>query len=144
MATSGRGTGMVGYNVQAAVDTANHLIVAHEVTQDGHDRHQLHRMSKKAKEALAVEALEVVADRGYFKGEEILACDEDNITTYLPKPLTSSNLKKGLFTKRDFIYHPKDDEYECPAGERAILRFSREEHGQFIHKYWSSHCRGVR
>jgi transposase len=140
MATSGRGSGMVGYNVQAAVDTKHHLIVAHDVTQDGHDRHQLHRMAKRAKEAMGVSHLDVVADRGYFKGEEVLACDEDNITTYLPRPLTSRNTKKGLFSKRDFIYHAEDDEYECPAGERLIWRFSTEENGQVVHKYWSSNC----
>ncbi len=140
MATSGRGTGMVGYNVQAAVDTEHHLIVAHDVTQDGHDRYQLHRMAVKAKTAMDVDELDVVADRGYFKGDEILACDQDNITTYLPRPLTSSSTKKGLFNKRDFIYHAKDDEYECPAGDRLIWRFSAEEKGQVIHKYWSSNC----
>jgi transposase len=140
MATSGRGTGMVGYNVQAAVDTTHHLIVAHEVTQDGHDRHQLHRMAIQAKEAMGAEELEVVADRGYFKGEEILACDQDNITTYLPRPLTSGSMKKGLFNKRDFIYHTADDEYECPAGDRLIWRFTTEEKDQVIHKYWSSNC----
>ena len=140
MATSGRGTGMVGYNVQAAVDTQHHLIVAHEVTQDGHDRHQLHRMAVQAKAVMGVDELDVVADRGYFKGEEILACDQDNITTYLPRPLTSSSTKKGLFNKRDFIYHAEDDEYECPAGDRLIWRFATEEHGQVIHKYWSSNC----
>ncbi len=140
MATSGRGTGMVGYNVQAAVDTEHHLIVAHEVTQDGHDRHQLHRMAVKAKEAMDVDELDVVADRGYFKGEEILACDQDKITTYLPRPLTSTSIKKGLFNKRDFIYHAKDDEYECPAGDRLIWRFSREEKGLLLNAYWSSNC----
>ena len=140
MATSGRGSGMVGYNVQAAVDTEHHLIVAHEVTQDGHDRHQLHRMAVQAKAAMGVEELEVVADRGYFKGEEVLACDQDNITAYLPRPLTSSSTKKGLFNKRDFIYHADDDEYECPAGDRLIWRFATEEHGQVVHKYWSSNC----
>ena len=140
MATSGRGTGMVGYNVQTAVDTTHHLIVAHEVTQDGHDRHQLHRMAKQAKEAMGVDALDVVADRGYFKGEEILACDQDQITTYLPRPLTSGSTKKGLFNKRDFIYHAEDDEYECPAGDRLIWRFATEEKDQVVHKYWSSNC----
>ena len=140
MATSGRGTGMVGYNVQAAVDTQHHLIVAHEVTQDGHDRHQLHRMAMQAKAAMGVDELDVVADRGYFKGEEVMACDQDNITTYLPRPLTSTSTKKGLFNKRDFIYHAEDDEYECPAGDRLIWRFAREEHGQLLHKYWSSNC----
>lgn len=140
MATSGRGTGMVGYNVQTAVDTEHHLIVAHDVTQDGHDRHQLHRMAMQAKEAMDTDELEVVADRGYFKGEEILACDRDNITTYLPRPLTSGSTKKGLFNKRDFFYRAEDDEYECPAGDRLIWRFSTEEKGQVIHKYWSSNC----
>lgn len=140
MATSGRGSGMVGYNVQVAVDAEHHLIVAHEVTQEGHDRHQLHRMASQAKEALEVDDLEVVADRGYFKGEEILACDQDNITTYLPRPLTSGSIKKGLFNKRDFIYRAEDDEYECPAGDRLILRFTREEHGQDTKVYWSSNC----
>ncbi len=140
MATSGRGTGMVGYNVQAAVDTQHHLIVAHEVTQDGHDRHQLHRMAVQAKAAMGVDALDVVADRGYFKGEEVMACDQDNITAYLPRPLSSSSTRKGLFNKRDFIYHANDDEYECPAGDRLIWRFATEEHGQVIHKYWSSNC----
>lgn len=140
MATSGRGSGMVGYNVQAAVDTEHHLIVAHDVTQDGHDRHQLHRMAKRAKEAIGASKLDVVADRGYFKGEEILACDEEDITTYLPRPLTSSSRKKGLFSKSDFIYHPEDNEYECPAGDRLIWRFATEEKGQVVHKYWSSNC----
>lgn len=140
MATSGRGTGMVGYNVQTAVETEHHLIVAHDVTQDGHDRHQLHRIAVQAKEAIGTDALDVVADRGYFKGEEILACDKDNITTYLPRPLTSGSTRKGLFSKRDFIYHAQDDQYECPADERLIWRFTTEEKGQVIHKYWSSNC----
>ena len=140
MATSGRGTGMVGYNVQTAVDAKHHLIVAHEVTNVGHDRAQLSKMAKQAKVAIGVDHLDVVADRGYFHGEELLACDEARITTYLPKPQTSGNLAKGLFGKRDFIYHSEDDEYECPAGQRLIYRFTREENGQMIHRYWSSGC----
>ena len=140
MATSGRGTGMVGYNVQAAVDAKNHLIVTHEVTNVGHDRNQLSHMAKAARHVIGTETLEVVADRGYFKGEEIQACDEANITTYLPKPQTSGNMAKGLFGKRDFIYKPEDDEYECPAGERAIYRSSRQESGKLIRRYWSSAC----
>jgi len=123
MATSGRGTGMVGYNVQTAVDTRHHLIVAHEVTNLGYDRTQLYPMSQQAKEVIGVDQLEVVADRGYFKGEEILACDKAGITTYLPKPQTSTNWAKSRFSKRDFIYIAVDDEYQCPAGERLIWRF---------------------
>jgi hypothetical protein len=140
MATSGRGTGMVGYNVQTAVDTTHHLIVAHEVTNVGHDRTQLAHMAEQAKEILETDELEVVADRGYFKGEEILACNEAGITTYLPKPQTSGSLSKGLFSKRDFIYRPADDKYECPAGERLIYRFTRQEKGKAIRRYWSSVC----
>ena len=139
MATSGRGTGMVGYNVQTAVDTKHHMIVAHEVTNVGHDRYQLLNMSEQAKNAIGVEKLTVVADRGYFKGPEILACEKAGITTYLPKPQTG-NITKGQFAKRDFIYIAKDDEYQCPAGERLIWRFRVEEHGQTMNKYWSSSC----
>ena len=140
MATSGRGSGMVGYNVQTAVDTENHLIVAHEVTQDGHDRRQLYNLAAQAKVALDIDRLEVVADRGYFKGEEILACDESNITTYLPKPMTSASRKRGLFAKRDFIYVVEADEYECPAGARMNRRYNTEEKGQVLHIYATAHC----
>jgi transposase len=135
-----RGAGIVGYNVQTAVDATHHLIVTHEVTNVGHDRHQLHHMAQQAKEAIGTETLAVVADRGYFKGEEILACEQSKITTYLPKPQTSGSTKKGLFSKRDFMYHADENEYACPAGERLIWRFETEEKGLQLHKYWSSHC----
>jgi transposase len=140
MATSGRGSGMVGYNVQTAVDAKHHLIVAHEVTNSGTDRSQLHNMASQAKQVIDTDHLRVVADRGYFKGEEILACDGASITTYLPRPQTSGNVKKGMFSKRDFIYHAEDDEYECPDGERLTWRFETEEKEQTVHKYWSSAC----
>lgn len=140
MATSGRGSGMVGYNVQTAVDVKHHLVVAHEVTNSGTDRSQLHNMAMQAKEVIGTDHLRAVADRGYFKGEEVMACDESSITTYLPKPQTSGNVKKGLFSKRDFIYHADDDEYECPDGERLEWRFETEEKGQTVHKYWTSAC----
>ena len=140
MATSGRGTGMVAYNVQTAVDSEHHLILAHEVTNQGHDRAQLANMATQAKSVLDVDHLTVVADRGYYSGEEIKACDDEGITTYLAKPQTSGNQAKGYFGKRDFIYHSKEDEYECPAGERAIYRTSREESGKIIRRYWSSSC----
>jgi len=140
MATSGRGTGMVGYNVQTAVDTKHHLIVAHEVTNIGNDRKQLASMAKQARTAMDAEDLTVVADRGYFKSEEILACHETGITTYLPRPQTSRNITKGLFSKRDFQYLPETDEYSCPAGERLIWRMTQEKDGLTLHSYWSSNC----
>ena len=140
MATSGRGSGMVGYNVQTAVDTKHHLIATHEVTNVGHDRSALHHMANKARQAIGIEEISVVADRGYYSGTEIYACEQDGIRTYLPKPRTSGNKAKGLFDKRDFKWIEKDNEYECPAGERLKWRFVTEEKGKTIHKYWSSSC----
>src|SRR5664279_3252474 len=140
MATSGRGTGVVGYNVQTAVDAQHHLIVAHEVTNEGHDRNQLSNMATQAKEAIGSEELEAIADRGYYKGPEILKCDEGGITPLVPKTMTSDNKAKGLFDKRDFIYVAEDDEYRCPAGERAIFRFWSFERDMKIAAYWSSNC----
>lgn len=140
MATSGRGTGMVGYNVQTAVDLKHHLIVTHEVTNVGHDRGQLATMAERSREAMATDGLTVLADRGYFDSEEILACEQAGIHTLVPKPQTSNSKAAGRFDKRDFRYIPEEDEYECPAGERAIHRFTTVEHGMQIHKYWSSAC----
>ena len=140
MATSGRGTGLVGYNVQAAVDAQHHMIVTHEVTNVGHDRSQLSPMAEQARVAIGTEELEAVADRGYFSGEEIRACDEAKITTYLPKPQTSNKRTKGYFAKRDFVYKPEDDEYECPAGERLVNHMSSIQNGLKIYRYWTSVC----
>ena len=123
MATSGRGSGVVGYNVQVAVDTEHHLIVTHEVTNIGSDRAQLANMAKQAKAVLQADKLEVVADRGYFNGEEILACDEAGITVTLPKPMTSGAKSEGRFGKQDFVYLPEEDVYRCPAGERLTYRY---------------------
>jgi transposase len=140
MATSGRGSGMVGYNVQAAVDTKHHLIVAHEVTNVGTDRAQLSSMAKQAKAALKTDRLDVVADRGYFSSGEILACDEAGITVTLPKPLTSNSKAKGRFTKQDFVYLAEDDVYRCPAGERLVYHYTNEERGLTLRRYWSAAC----
>jgi transposase len=140
MATSGRGTGIVGYNVQASVDATNHLIVAHEVTNVGHDRTQLASMAQKTQEAIGSASLTVLADRGYYKGAELLKCEDAGIKTIVLKPLTSNSKADGRFDKRDFIYDAGSDSYRCPAGERAIWRFSSVEDGMTLHKYWSSAC----
>lgn len=140
MATSGRGSGMVGYNVQTAVDTEHHLIVAHEVINSGTDKAQLSHMSKRTKAALATDTLDVVADRGYYKSEEILACDKVGITVTLPKPQTSNNKAKGLFVKPDFVFVADEDVYRCPAGQYLTYRFTREERGLMLRRYWSSVC----
>lgn len=141
MATSGKGTGTVGYNVQTAVDAQHHLIVDHQVTNIGNDRSQLATMAKRARTAMQAEHIEVVADRGYFSGEEIVACEEVGITAYVPRPQTSNNQAKGLFGKRDFVYLPETDSYRCPAGQSLIWRFTTVEKGLTLHCYWSSACK---
>ena len=140
MATHGRGTGVVGYNVQTAVDAQHHFIIAHEVTNTGNDRSQLSRMSEQARAAIGTKALTVVADRGYFKGEEILKCHQAGVEVLVPKPTTSNAKAEGRFDKADFVYIAKDDEYRCPAGQRAIYRFTGEEGGLQLRRYWSSAC----
>ena len=131
---------MVGYNVQTAVDTKHHLIVAHEVTNVGHDRDQLSNMAGQAKVAMGVDALEVLADRGYFDGEEVLACEPLGVTPILPKPLTSGAKAVGRFGKPDFIYNASDNTYRCPAGESLTWRFTSVENGMTMSTHWTTRC----
>ena len=141
MATSGRGSGVVGYNVQVAVDTDHHLIIAHEVTNTGSDRAQLANIASRAKDALGVDKLEAVADRGYYSGEEILACDKAGIAVTLPKPMTSGLEARGRFGKQDFVYLGDEDVYRCPAGEKLSYHYTNEEDGQRLRRYWTNACR---
>ena len=141
MATSGRGSGVVGYNVQVAVDTKHHLIIAHEVTNDGSDRTQLANIACQAKAVFGVEKLEAVADRGYFSGEAIIACHEAGIAVTLPKPMTSGIEAKGRFGKQDFVYLSDEDVYRCPAGEKLKYYYTNEENGQKLRRYWTNACR---
>jgi transposase len=141
MATSGRGSGVVGYNVQTAVDTEHHLIVAHEVTNVGNDTAHLANTAKAAKAALHVDELEAVTDRGYFDSEEILACDQAGITVTLPKRMTSGAKAEGRFGKQDFVYLADENVYRCPAGEKLKYYYTNEEKGQKLHRYWTNACR---
>jgi transposase len=140
MASQGKGTGVIGYNVQTAVETKNHLIVAHEVTNIGSDRHPLKRMSEQARAALGSTELTALADRGYYSGEEIKACTDAGIKPLVPKVLTSNSKAEGRYDKSDFVYDSTRDAFRCPAGEYAIRRFTSVEKGMAIHKYWSSAC----
>jgi transposase/ParB-like chromosome segregation protein Spo0J len=140
MATSGRGSGVVGYNVQAAVETDHHLIVAHDVVQTGSDRAQLAPIANEAKAALGVDELEAVADRGYFSSDQILECNRAGVTVTLPKPLTSGMKAKGRFGKQDFRYVEADDVYVCPAGRELTYRFTRAEAGLVKRWYWNTMC----
>jgi transposase len=140
MATSGRGSGVVGYNVQVAVDTEHHLIVTHEVTNSGSDRAQLANVAKQAQAVLQTDNLDAVADRGYFNSPEILECHEAGITVTLPKPLTSGAKSEGRFGKQDFVYLPGEDVYRCPAGEHLTYRYTNEEAGKVLRRYWTTAC----
>jgi transposase len=136
MATNGKGTGMVGYNVQAAVDARHHLIVAHEVTNVGNDRSQLANMGALARAEMGVESLDVLADRGYFSGEEVLACETLGVTPYVPRPLTSGAKADGRFGKQDFVYIPEQDVYRCPSGQLLPHHMTTVEKGLTLHRYW--------
>jgi hypothetical protein len=140
MATSGRGSGIVGYNVQVAVDTEHHLIVTHEVTNTGSDRSQLANIAMQAKEVLGAEHLDAVADRGYYNSTEIKACDDAGIAVTLPKPMTSGAKADGRFGKQDFVYLPTEDVYRCAAGEKLTYHYTNEESGRTLRHYWTTTC----
>jgi hypothetical protein len=135
LATSGRGSGVVGYNVQVAVDTENHLIIAHEVTNSGSDRAQLAKMATQAKAVLGVDKLEAVADRGYYSGEEIKACDDAGIAVTLPKPNTTGMEAKGQFGKQDFAYLAEQDVNRCPAGQFLAYWLTTGDGERTIRRY---------
>ena len=140
MATTARMPRVVGYNVQPAVDAEHHLIVAHEVTMDGYDRDALSMMAVSAQDAMAADQIEAIADKGYYKGEEILACEEGGISVIVPKPLTSNAGARGRFDKADFSYDSARDIYVCPAGAHLRYRFTSEQDGKAIRSYWSGAC----
>ncbi len=142
MATTARMPRVVGYNVQTAVEAKHHLIVAHEVTTHGYDRDALSTMAKAARDEMEADEIEAVADKGYFKSEEILACEDAGVTPTVSKPLTSGSSAKGRFDRADFVYNREKDVYICPAGEHLIYRFTNQEAGKTLHSYWSSFCSG--
>lgn len=135
-----RGQGIVGYNVQTAVDTKHHLIVTHEVVNTGTDRDQLTVMAKRARKAMGADEMTALADRGYFKSKEILACQNEGISPLVPKTVTSKANRDKRFGRADFIYDAEKNEYICPAGDRMIWRFARIENGLLLNRYWSSNC----
>ncbi len=121
----------VGYNVQVAVDTKHKLIVEQQVTNQVVDMGLLTQTAEPAKEALGVETIAVVADKGYFKIEDIEACEKAGIEPYVPRPQRGPSVKAGLFRKDEFRYDADEDSYICPAGQR-------------LHPYSSSLLRGLK
>jgi BMFP domain-containing protein YqiC len=135
MATSGKGTGIVGYNVQIAVDAEHHLIVAHEVTNLGHDRTQLVPMALKAQQSTGNQEITVLADRGYFSGDQVLSCEATGVAPIVPKVLTSNGTKRGFFARQDFIYDAEHDHYTCPAGAKLTKIHRRADHTEDFDRY---------
>jgi Transposase DDE domain len=140
MATTSKQPRIVGYNVQNVVETKHHLIVAHEVTNLGFDREALSMMAQAAKEVMASEKIEAIADKGYYKGEEIVAAELAGVAVVVSKPLTSNAAAAGRFDKADFTYLVDENAYLCPAGERLTYRFTNEEGGRTMHSYWTNAC----
>ncbi len=134
------GGSTVGYNVQTAVDSKHHLIAAHEVTNATTDRSQLSSMAGKAKTALDAKTLTVIADPGYYKGEEIVDCYAAGIKALVPKVDTSGSKVKGRYSKADFRYDAERNEYVCPAGQRLTYRFDSVEHGKTLKVYMTYQC----
>ena len=140
MQGTGKATGTVGYNVQCAVETKHHLIVAHEVTNAVNDRHQLASMAQLGKEALGAEAIKALNDRGYYNGKEILSCGQAGVTAYVPRVSTSNAKAEGRFDKQDFVYKTDEDVYLCPAGQRLTYRYSNKDDGKVMRHYWATAC----
>ena len=140
MATTSKQPRVVGYNVQTVVETKHHLIVAHEVTNHGYDRDALSMMAHKAQEVMASKEIEAIADKGYYKGEEIVACELDGIAVTVSKPHTSNAAAVGRFDKADFVYDADKDAYQCPAGEWLTYHYTNEEAGKTLRNYWTNVC----
>jgi transposase len=140
MVTGQRLVGVVGYNVQATVDPEHHLIVAHEVTNQVVDRGQLPKMAAQAKDALGFEGIDVIADRGYYSGPDVLAREEIGVHALVPRIQTSNAKAQGRFSKDDFLYLPDDDAYRCPAGKSLTRRFDTMEGDMKIFVYWTNGC----
>lgn len=140
MATTSKQPRVVGYNVQTAVETKHHLIVAHEVTNLGYDRDALSMMAHQARDAMAADTIEAVADKGYYKGEEIVACEQAGIAVTVSNPHTSNAAAVGRFDRADFAYHADQDAYLCPAGKWLLYHYTNEQDGKTVRNYWTNDC----
>ncbi|OAM73415.1 IS1182 family transposase [Devosia elaeis] len=143
MATGSDHRGVVGYNVQAAVDTKHHIVVANEVTNRGHDRSHLLEMAKAAQAETGAVGMIALADRGYYEGEQIRSCAEAGIIPMVPKPNTSPAAARGFWGKTMFVHEPETDTYRCPAGQQLQKRFARVEGGKLIGVYFNQKACGA-
>jgi len=134
----------VGYNAQVAMDAKHKLIAAFEVTNAGSDLGLLARTASAAKEVLGVETIQAVADRGYYKGEDIQACEDTGIEAYVARPQRGSAVHDGLFRKEEFTYDPAADTYACPGGHllRPLYRSTKDgtERRHYVNRHACREC----
>jgi IS5 family transposase len=116
----------VGYNIQVAVDAKHKMIVEQAVTNQVVDMGLLKETAEPVRAILEVETIDVVADRGYFKSEDIEACEKAGLTPYVPRPQRGSSVSDGFFRKDEFRYDPEQDAYICPAGQVLATRYERK------------------
>lgn len=126
---------LVCYNVQSAVDSKYHLIVAHEVTNKT-DRGQLCRMGIQAQAALKEKKITVIADKGYYSGVDIKNSQDEGMAVLVPKGDTSASEKKGIFNRSLFKYDAKKDVYTCPANKDLTYRFTGVDKGLTMKRYF--------
>jgi transposase len=126
---------VVGYNVQAAVDAKNHLLVSAIVTNSPVDQGQLAPIAQAAKEELQIASADVVADGGYFKAEDIKTCQEMGLEPQLPQVNNSPSERAGLFGKKHFTYDPLSDSYLCPTGLQLNKRREMTDKGRRLFNY---------
>ena len=134
----------MSYNVQIAVDSKNKLIVAYDVTNDTNDLNQLVPMAEQAKQTLELDELNVTADRGYFKEEQIAECESKKIKCFIPEPQKSHNKGKGLFTDKNFTYDQTNDLYVCPAKEKMLRSCTVTKHGRRTGLYKTNACKSCK
>ena len=140
MAATSKQPRIVGSNVQSAVGTKHHLIIAHEVTNHGYDRDALSMMAHKARDAMGSDTIEAIADKGYYKGEEIVACEQAGIAVTVSKPHTSNAAAVGRFDRADFVYAAEKDAYMCPAGKWLPYHYTNKQDGKTLRNYWTNDC----
>jgi len=126
----------VCYNVQTVVDDKNHLIVDFDIVDRSDDKGNLKNMSDKAMEALDVETVVNLADKGYYDGEDIAACEENGVTCLVAKPKPGGDVKSEGFSRDSFVYDRENDYYICSCQNRLnFMRVQKHSNGKEYRVY---------
>jgi transposase len=120
----------VSYNVQTTVDAKHKLVVDFKVTQKPNDLGELDNMALRAKKVLNIDELEALADKGYYKVEDLKKCVEHGVTPYVSKQIQSNTTGDRDFYSDRFTYNKEKDVYLCPAGKELTRGRTRKIKGQ--------------